>query len=92
MADLQELVIPKIMDRWEDLADALHYDDPTIRSIKQQENNNTRRCCKEFFRDWLRSNRGDGPKQWSTLLKKLNNLELEQGIIDGITTKVKELK
>ena len=36
MFDLRKIVIPKIMNEWEDIADALHYDLATIRAIKKR--------------------------------------------------------
>ena len=67
MGDLQKIVIPKIMNNWREIAEALHYDDENIETIKQKGHEDPKQCCKEFFRGWLRSKHGTGSKKWSTL-------------------------
>ena len=42
MFDLQRIVIPKIMTKWEKLAEALHYDVQIIEAIKQKERGDRR--------------------------------------------------
>ena len=91
MADLLEWVIPRIMDQWEEFADALHYETPITQSIKQKQHYDPQKCCRELFKDWLVSDRGDKPKEWSTVLKKLKEIGLEEGIIEEIATNVMEL-
>ena len=69
MIDLTNIVIPKIMNNWEYIADALRYDLNVIEAIKVKERENPRRCCREFFKDWLMTSNGEsaGPKVWPTL-------------------------
>ena len=66
------------MNEWEDIADALHYDPPIIKEIKDKEHEGPKKCCREFLRDWLMTNNGAkaGPKVWSTLLDALKKLML----------------
>ena len=95
MFDLTRFVIPKIMNEWEYVAEALRYDIPTIRSIKQREHGDPKICCREFFKDWLESNRGAkaGPKVWSTLLDTLKEVdEIADETVEEITAKIKKLQ
>ena len=95
MFDLTKIVISKIMNEWEDIAHALHYDLATIKAIKETERGDPRKCCREFFKDWLMTNSGAkaGPKVWSTLLHALKQVdEISADITEDIITKVKQLK
>ena len=51
MFDLMKIVIPEIMNEWEYIAYALHYNIATIRAIKERERENPKKCCEEFFKD-----------------------------------------
>ena len=94
MFDLTNIVIPKIMNKWEYIADALYYDLSIVEAIKMREHENPKQCCREFFKDWLMTNNGAraGPKVWSTLLDALKKVdEISADIIENITEKVKQL-
>jgi len=45
MLDLINIVIPRIMDKWEHIAYAFRYDLPIINAIEQMENKDPERCC-----------------------------------------------
>ena len=95
MFDLSKIVIPKIMNEWEYVAEALRYDLTTITTIKQMGRENSKQCCREFFKDWLTTNNGAkaGSKVWSTLLDALKEVdEISSEITKDIITQVKELK
>ena len=92
--DLTKIVIPKIMHVWEYIAEALRYDFAIIRAIKAKEGDDPKKCCREFFRDWLTTNNGAkaGPKAWSTLLDALKKVDdIPTDITEDIITKVKQL-
>ena len=93
MFDLRKIVIPKIMNEWEDIADALRYDIATIRTIKLKNNFNPKLCCREFFIDWLMTDNGikAGPKVWSTLLHALKKVKSLANITEDIIAEVKQL-
>ena len=94
MHNLTKLVIPKIMDKWEYLAEALQYDLSIIESIKIKMGNDPKKCCREFFRDWLMTNNGAsaGRKVWSTLINALKETdEFSADITEDIITKVVQL-
>ena len=95
MADLQRIVIPKIMNKWEQLAEALRYDDAIIASIKHNQRDNQMQCCRELFKDWLQTNNGAkvGRKVWSTLFDTIKDYSLiENDAREEMIAKVKQLK
>ena len=91
---LTKIVIPKIMNEWEYVAEAFRYDLATIEAIKERGDEDPKQCCREFFKDWLTTDHGNrvGPKVWSTLLHILNEVdEISAETTDDIVTKVKQL-
>ena len=93
MIDLINIVIPKVMNSWEYIAYALRYDIPTVTAIKEKECGNPRRCCEEFFKDWLTTKHGTGSRTWSTLLDVLKGInDIADNTIEEITEEVKKLK
>ena len=95
MFHLTKIVIPRIMNEWEYIAEALLYDLATIKAIRDKERDDPKKCCREFFKDWLMTNNGAkaGPKVWSTLLDALKEVdEISVDITDNIIANVKQLK
>ena len=95
MFDLNKIVIPKIMNEWEYIAEAFCYDVPTIESINEKGCRDAKQCCRELFKDWLTTDHGAkvGPKVWSTLLDTLKEVdEISADVTKDIVTKVKQLK
>ena len=95
MFDLTKIVIPKILNEWEYIAEAFRYDIATIKAIKEIGREDPKQCCREFFKDWLTTEHGAkaGPKVWSTLLNILKEVdEVSADITNDIFTKVKQLK
>ena len=83
------------MDKWEYVAEAFRFEIADIETIKEKGKGDPKKCCREFFKDWLGSNRGAkaGPKMWSTLLDTLKEVdEIEAGTVEEITAKVMLLK
>ena len=94
MFDLTKIVIPKIMNEWYYIAEALRYDIATIIAIREKNHEDPKKCCREFFEDWLMTNNGAraGPKVWSTLLDALRKVdEISVEIIEDITAQVEQL-
>ena len=75
MKDLIINVIPLLNADWEDVAYLLEYTDFKINSIKESHHQNPRKCCRELLKDWLDTNRGVCPKNWSTLLNTIAQCE-----------------
>ena len=94
MFDLTKIVIPKIMNEWEDIAYALCFDIATIKAIRERNCEDPKKCCQEFFDDWLMTNNGveAGPKVWSTLLDALKEVGISADSTEDIIAKVKQLK
>ena len=95
MRDLTKIVIPKIMNQWEYIAETLYYDLAVIEAIKEKEGKDPKKCCRQFFKDWLMTNNGAkaGPKVWSTLLDALKKVnEISADITKDIIAEVKQLK
>ena len=91
MFDLVKIVIPKIMNEWEYIAEALRYDLAIIEAIKESEREDPKKCCRELFMDWLSTNNGAkaGPKVWSTLLDVLKEVdEIPPGNMEDIIAHV----
>ena len=94
MFDLSQIVIPKIKNEWEYIAEALRYDIPTIEGIKTKGPRDTKLCCREFFKDWLTTNNGirAGSKVWSTLINALKQIkEIAADTTENIITEVEKL-
>ena len=95
MFDLTKVVILKIMNEWEYVAEAFRYDLDTIEVIKERGGGDAKQCCREFFKDWLTTDHGSrvGPKVWSTLLDVLNKVdEISAEITEDIATQIRQLK
>ena len=92
MFDLLKMVIPKIMNQWEYIAYALSYEIADVEAIKTKGDKVSRKCSEEFFKDWLITNKGDGPKVWSTLINALRKVDdISTDIVDDIVTNIKQL-
>ena len=74
MADIIKIVIPRIQAEWEKVAYILRYSIPAVKAIKEN-HQNSEKCCLKLFVDWLSTDRGTGPKTWSTLIEKLKEVE-----------------
>ena len=95
MFDLTKVVILKIMNEWEYVAEAFRYDLDTIEVIKERGGGDAKQCCREFFKDWLTTDHGNrvGPKVWSTLLDVLKEVdEISAEITEDIATQIRQLK
>ena len=75
MGVLNKIVVPRINAEWEDFAYALCYEIPVVESIKRKHKQDPKVCCKELLKDWLITNNGAAPKNWLTLLEKLEDVE-----------------
>ena len=95
MFELTKIVIPRILNVWDIVADAFRYDIPTIEAIKEKERGDPKKCCREFFKDWLQTKHGAeaGPKVWKTLIEILEQIdEIDDAIVKDITEEIKKLK
>ena len=93
MKQLANIVMPRIAADWRIVAINLEFDQPTIRIIQQRGgSNDPENCCLEMLSEWLTTDKGIGPKTWTTLLsslkliKKLTNIcsEIERELAEGM--------
>ena len=89
MKDLHQLVIPNVASKWKTLADYLEFKLPMIQNIEHQSRNDSVECCTELLRQWLSSDYGVGPKNWSTLIKTLKEIKQLSTITKEIEQKLK---
>ena len=95
MGILERIVIPRIMNVWEQLAEALCYDDEIIAAIKYKHRDDQKECCRALFRDWRTTNHGKeaGPKTWSTLFDTIKYIDkIADDIREKMVAEVKQLK
>ena len=71
MWDLINIVSPQLKAEWETIAYILHYDTPTIDSIKALHQKDPKNCCRELLKDWLETPHGVSPKTWFILLNTI---------------------
>ena len=91
MADINNIVIPRIKAEWEDVAFALRYKIATVKAINEKHNGNPKKCCRELFIDWLSTGHGVYPKTWSTLLDKLKEVEELAAATEEIINELEKL-
>ena len=89
MGCISEFVIPKIKAYWEDIAyTALKYDIASVNVIRQNHQNDVKKCCRELFENWLTTENGVKPKTWSKLLSQLRKVEELTASIEVIEEKL----
>ena len=92
MTYLNKIVIPKIMNEWEYIAYALHYNIPIVKAMKARYHEYPKKCCRELFDNWLSTSHGAVPKVWSTLIGALKQVDLiSSDITEDIIAKIKQL-
>ena len=80
-------IIPKIMDRWKDVAlHSLCYNASKIAEIEKSGASDPKHCCTIMFKDWLEANKN---VTWETLLTQLSKVEK---LGDKIEEIMKQLK
>lgn len=83
MRDINRYIIQRISAHWEDVAYALEYTIPYVERIKN-DYKDSRKCCKELFKNWLTTEHGAEPKTWETLLARLKEVEELASVCDDI--------
>ena len=90
MWELNEIVIPKIMAQWRDLAYRMRYTRSEVDAFVR-EGKDDYECCKKLFIDWINTDHRPGPKTYKTLLKYIKETEnlkiatpvIEKELIEG---------
>ena len=92
MWQLNKIVVPQIMDYWEDVAySSLHYDIPQVKAIKATHRGDPKRCCQELLEDWLSTDSGIGPRIWEILLKQLKEVPELTASVDNIMKQLHDM-
>ena len=76
MYELTEIVAPKIMGKWEQLAYCMRYEPGEVETFKR-DSNDPKECCMKLFSNWMTTDHGPTPKTYQTLLnhiEKVNDL------------------
>ena len=61
MFELSEYVIPKVVNKSEDLAFCMRYKPREVEAFRK-DSQNAKQCCKKLFINWLESSHGPVPK------------------------------
>lgn len=72
---LNRFVIPEIEAHWEDVAFALDFEISTVDGINEKHKGDPKKCCQALLKLWLISGYGVSPKNWSTLLSKISEVQ-----------------
>ena len=78
-----------VAGKWEDLALALHFDGPTLHTIKKDSPLCSKTACRTVLQRWLEG-KGRQPACWDVLLEALKDAEF--GVLAGeLTEALQEL-
>ena len=94
MWELNEIVIPKILAQWKDLAYHMRYTRSEVDAFFR-EGKDDHECCKKLFIDWINTDRGPEPKTYETLLKyikEIENLKIATTVIEKELTEGKYMQ
>ena len=88
MKQLMDLVIPRVAADWRRLAFAPEFEISTVKIITLKGSDDPELCCEELLHDWLSTDHGIKPKNWTTLLAALKLIkqltgataEIEKGL------------
>ena len=84
MKQLMEIVIPRVAADWKQLAFMLEFDISRVNIIKQKGRDDPESCCCELLYEWLDSDHGIKPKNWTTLLTALKQIKKLTSVINEI--------
>ena len=74
MHELIEVVAPKIMGKWEQLAYCMRYEPEEVEAFKK-DTNDLRECCMKLFSNWLTTDHYPTPKTYQTLLNHIEKVK-----------------
>ena len=73
MFELVEIVAPRVMAEWENLAYCMKYTIEDVAAFKKDASN-LKECCTNLFKDWLTTGHVPKPKTYQTLLKHIKKI------------------
>ena len=72
---IYSIVIPKIKAKWNYVAFSMGYKIPAVNAFQKDAHNNSEDACFKFLCDWLETNNGVTPKNWSTLVDRIKAVD-----------------
>ena len=87
---LYKIVIPKISAHWEIVLAYLQYHISFKRELDKKNSRDPRSCCTDLLEDWITSDRGKGPKTYTTLMEVLYSIAEVADYAEDIKTQLSE--
>ena len=84
MKQLMDKVISRVAAYWEQLAFMLEFDISRVNIIKRKGRDDPESCCYELLCEWLGTDHGMKPKNWTTLLTALKQVKKLTSVTDEI--------
>ena len=84
MKQLMDKVVPRVAADWKQLAFMLEFDISRVNIIKQKGRDDPESCCYELLCEWLSTDHGIKPKNWTTLLTALKQIKKLTSVTDEI--------
>ena len=84
MKQLMDKVIPRVAADWKQLAFMLEFDISRVNIVKQKGRDDPESCCYELLCEWLSTDHGMKPKNWTTLLTALKQIKKLTSVTDEI--------
>ena len=75
MKQLLTIVVPRIAAEWDKVAYFLEFNISSIKIIRQQYWNVPKECCYHLLEEWISTDEGVTPKNWTTLLSVLKQIK-----------------
>ena len=75
MFELNQIVIPRVMVHWKDLAYSMRYSIGDVQAFNK-DGRDVRECCQELFTNWLTTAHGPTPKSYQTLQQRYDHFTL----------------
>ena len=89
MKQLMDKVIPRVAADWKQLAFMLEFDISRVNIVKQKGRDDPEPCCHELLCEWLSTDHGMKPKNWTTLLTALKQIKKLTSVTDEIEKDLK---
>ena len=75
MKQLLTSVVPRIAAEWDKVAHYLEFTISSIKIIRQQYRGDPKECCYHLLEEWISTDQGVTPKNWTTLLSVLKQIK-----------------
>ena len=75
MKQLLSIVVPRIAADWDKVAHYLEFSISSIKIIRRQCRDDPKECCYHLLQEWVSTDQGISPKNWTTLLCVLKQIK-----------------